>query len=103
MEWIETNNPGETFAVGRELGRMAQPGEIYTLNGGLGVGKTVFTQGSRQGWASRSMSAALLLRSYRFMRREGFPFIISMSTALAILRRWKRSVMRITFMATGSA
>lgn len=49
MEWIETNNPGETFAVGRELGRMAQPGEIYTLNGGLGVGKTVFTQGVAAG------------------------------------------------------
>lgn len=49
MEWIETNSPEETFAVGRELGRAAKPGEIYTLNGGLGVGKTVFTQGIAAG------------------------------------------------------
>lgn len=45
MGWIETNSPGETFAAGRRLGLAAQPGEIYTLNGELGVGKTVFTQG----------------------------------------------------------
>lgn len=49
MKWIETNSPEETFAVGRELGCMAQPGEIYTLNGELGVGKTVFTQGVAAG------------------------------------------------------
>ena len=49
MEWIETNSPEETFAVGRELGCSAQPGEIYTLNGELGVGKTVFTQGFAAG------------------------------------------------------
>ena len=49
MECIETYSPEETFAVGRELGRSAKPGEIYTLNGGLGAGKTVFTQGVAAG------------------------------------------------------
>lgn len=49
MRWIETNSPEETFAVGRELGCLAKPGEIYTLNGALGVGKTVFTQGVAAG------------------------------------------------------
>lgn len=49
MGWIETNSPGETFAAGRRLGLAAQPGEIYTLNGELGVGKTVFTQGVAAG------------------------------------------------------
>ena len=49
MESIETNNPGETFLVGKKLGLLAQPGEIYTLNGELGVGKTVFTQGVAAG------------------------------------------------------
>ena len=46
---IETNSPEETFAVGKKLGLMAKPGEIYTLNGELGVGKTVFTQGVASG------------------------------------------------------
>ena len=42
---IETWSPKETFAVGERLGKEAKAGEIYTLNGDLGVGKTVFTQG----------------------------------------------------------
>lgn len=46
---IETWSPEETFAVGEELGRKAKAGEIYTLNGDLGVGKTVFTQGVAKG------------------------------------------------------
>lgn len=42
---IETNSPEETFALGRQIGEQAEPGEVYTLIGELGVGKTVFTQG----------------------------------------------------------
>lgn len=42
---IETNSAQETFALGEEIGRQARAGEIYTLLGDLGVGKTVFTQG----------------------------------------------------------
>lgn len=42
---IETNSAQETFALGEEIGRQARTGEIYTLLGDLGVGKTVFTQG----------------------------------------------------------
>ena len=49
MGWIETNSAEETFAAGRRLGLSARPGEIYTLNGELGVGKTVFTQGMAAG------------------------------------------------------
>lgn len=48
-EFIETNSPEETFEAGRKLGMNAKPGEIYTLNGDLGVGKTVFTQGVAAG------------------------------------------------------
>ncbi len=48
-EYIETNSPEETFAAGRKLGMTAKPGEIYTLSGDLGVGKTVFTQGVAAG------------------------------------------------------
>ena len=46
---IETNRPEETYELGRKLGREAQPGEIYCLNGDLGTGKTVFAQGFAQG------------------------------------------------------
>lgn len=45
----ETFSPEETRALGKKLGETAQPGEIYTLNGDLGVGKTVFTQGIAEG------------------------------------------------------
>lgn len=46
---IETRSPEETFALGKKIGEMACPGEIYTLTGDLGVGKTVFTQGVAAG------------------------------------------------------
>lgn len=35
----------ETFQIGMELGSKASPGDVYCLEGDLGVGKTVFTQG----------------------------------------------------------
>lgn len=39
----------DTAALGEQLGRNAKPGEVYTLIGDLGVGKTVFTQGFAKG------------------------------------------------------
>lgn len=42
---IETKNACETYEVGEKIGRQARPGQVYTLVGDLGVGKTVFTQG----------------------------------------------------------
>ena len=45
----ETFCAEETFAIGRRLGEMAAAGQIYTLSGDLGVGKTVFTQGFAAG------------------------------------------------------
>lgn len=49
----ETWNAEETFAMGQKLGERAVPGEIYTLTGDLGVGKTVFTQGVGKGLGIR--------------------------------------------------
>ena len=46
---IETHDPEETFEVGRTIGMNAKPGQIYTLTGDLGVGKTMFTQGVAAG------------------------------------------------------
>lgn len=46
---IETWSPKEPYALGEKIGREALPGQVYTLNGDLGVGKTVFTQGVAAG------------------------------------------------------
>ena len=46
---IETNSAEETYALGRQIGAQASAGEVYTLTGDLGVGKTVFTQGVAKG------------------------------------------------------
>ena len=46
---IETHSAEETFALGEQIGKQAKPGEVYTLTGDLGVGKTVFTQGLARG------------------------------------------------------
>lgn len=46
---IETYSPEETFAIGKALAVEAQPGQVCTLNGDLGVGKTVLTQGVAAG------------------------------------------------------
>ena len=46
---IETNSAEETFAFWKKIGEMAKPGQIYTMIGDLGVGKTVFTQGLARG------------------------------------------------------
>ena len=46
---IETNSSEETYELGESLGRKAGAGQIYTLIGDLGTGKTVFTQGFARG------------------------------------------------------
>lgn len=49
MMVIETTKPEETFELGRKMGLQAVPGQIICLEGDLGVGKTVFTQGFAKG------------------------------------------------------
>ncbi len=46
---MESHSAADTFAYGKALGEKAVPGEIFTLIGDLGVGKTVFTQGLAAG------------------------------------------------------
>lgn len=48
---LETFKEEETFAIGMKIGQQAKAGQIYTLTGGLGAGKTVFTQGVARGLA----------------------------------------------------
>ena len=77
----ETFSPEETFAFGKWIGEKALPGQVYTLVGDLGVGKTVFTQGVR------------LLPLFRNMKAAAFHFTTLMCTGSGTLRRWKRSAM----------
>ncbi len=92
---IETKTPQETFEVGKKIGENAKPGQIYTLTGDLGVGKTVFTQGVAAGLGSQSLSAARHSRSFRNTKADVFLYIILMFTVSVTLRKWKKSDMTI--------
>ena len=46
---IESFSEEDTLKAGETIGKNAKPGQIYTLNGDLGTGKTVFTQGFASG------------------------------------------------------
>ncbi len=47
--FILTNNADETYKAGEKLGEIASPGQVITLSGDLGVGKTVFAKGFAKG------------------------------------------------------
>ena len=46
---IETFSEQETLELGKKLAQEAQPGQVFSLVGELGVGKTVFTKGMAEG------------------------------------------------------
>ncbi len=49
MKHFDSYSAEDTFAIGKAIGEAAQPGEVYALDGDLGVGKTVFTKGVAAG------------------------------------------------------
>lgn len=53
LKVIESFSPEDTAAVGRALAEKASPGDIITLTGDLGVGKTVFVKGFADGLGIR--------------------------------------------------
>lgn len=46
---ITTHSAAETFRLGQQLGRLLSSGQVLALQGDLGAGKTVLTQGIAQG------------------------------------------------------
>ena len=46
---FESNSEKDTFDFGFRVGEKAKAGDVYTLVGDLGVGKTVFTKGLAKG------------------------------------------------------
>lgn len=49
MTELVSLSPEETHGIGKKIGEQAVPGQIYCLDGDLGVGKTIFTQGFAEG------------------------------------------------------
>ena len=49
MRILESRSEEESFRIAEELGKKAKAGEIYCLEGELGVGKTVFAKGFAKG------------------------------------------------------
>lgn len=45
----ESSGRQETYELGVELGRSAEPGQVYCMYGDLGVGKTILAQGMAAG------------------------------------------------------
>ena len=94
---IETHDPEETFEVGRTIGMNAKPGQIYTLTGDLGVGKTVFTQGVAAGLGITEPVNSPRLPLSRNMKTDVCHFIILMYIVSGIWKKWKRSDTMIIF------
>lgn len=42
-------SPSDTFKIAEELGKKAEAGNVFCLNGDLGTGKTLFSQGFAKG------------------------------------------------------
>ena len=98
---IETNSPEETFALGEKIGTEAQPGQLYTLIGDLGVGKTVLTQGIAKGLGIEEPICSPTFTIVQVYEEGRMPFTISMYTASGISKKWMRSDMRIIFTDRG--
>ncbi|MFD1030071.1 tRNA (adenosine(37)-N6)-threonylcarbamoyltransferase complex ATPase subunit type 1 TsaE [Metaplanococcus flavidus] len=52
---IEVNTPEETEEFAAKLAGYLQPGDLLTLEGGLGAGKTTFTKGLAKGLGVKRM------------------------------------------------
>lgn len=100
---VETFGAEETFALGRKIGEAAVPGQVYALNGDLGVGKTVFTQGVAKGLGIEGAVSSPTFTILQIYEEGRLPFIILTFTVLAAWKRWTRLVMMSIFMETGSA
>ena len=87
---IETRSPEETFAVGKSLGEKAFPGQVLTLTGDLGVGKTVFTQGLAEGLGIEEPVNSPTFTIVQVYEEGRLPSIILMSTESVTLKRWTR-------------
>ena len=71
---IETKSAKETYDLGKKIGSHAKAGEVYTLVGDLGVGKTVFTQGLAKGLGIEELPANRTEITIEKDLEQGFDF-----------------------------
>ena len=74
---LESFSPEDTFGIGRSIGERVKPGQICTLTGDLGAGKTVFTQGVAAGLGIRepvNSPTFTIVQEYRDGRLPFFHF-----------------------------
>ena len=100
---IETRSPEETFQFGEKLGREAKPGQIYTLNGDLGTGKTVFTQGFAAGLGITEPVNSPTFTIVQIYEEGRMPFYHFDVYRMGMWKRWMRSAMKTAFMEKASA
>lgn len=67
---IRLDSPAATSAFGRQLGETARPGDVITLGGSLGAGKTTLTQAIGQGL---EVPAACYITSPTFSLLHEYP------------------------------
>ena len=99
---ITSFGPEDTYALGKRLGEAAKAGDVFCLNGDLGVGKTVFTQGFACGLGITEPVIALRLPLSRSMTEDGSHCTILTYTASAMSAKWTRWATRTIFMEAGS-
>ena len=90
IQVYETNSPDETYEIGKQMAQKAEAGTVFCLDGDLGVGKTVFTQGFAAGLGIEEPVTVLRLRLCRCTNREDFRSIILMYTESMISMKCMR-------------
>ena len=97
---IDTWGPEETRAFGKKMGQEARPGQVICLNGDLGVGKTIFTQGFAEGLGIDEPVTVRLLPLSSSMIQADCHYTILTYTVSGISVKWMRSDMRTVFTGT---
>ena len=99
---ITSFGPEDTYALGKRLGEAAKAGDVFCLNGDLGVGKTVFTQGFACGLGITepvNSPTFTIVQEYDGGRLPLYHFDVYAS---AMSAKWTRWATRTIFMEAGS-
>ena len=94
--------PEDTYALGKRLGEAAKAGDVFCLNGDLGVGKTVFTQGFACGLGITepvNSPTFTIVQEYDGGRLPLYHFDVY---RIGDVSEWTRWAMRTIFMEAGS-
>lgn len=95
---IETTSAKETFEAGYRLAQSVHPGQIYCLNGDLGVrAKPYLRRALPKDLGLKNRLTARPLRLYRSIMKADCRCTILMYTALPMSVKWMKSVMKNTF------